>query len=79
MVHFFGILSPISSKRSEVETTPPGKVSFFGGVTDFAFGSVPMSRAEQDACFLAERWPEPAEDVRYTAPAFVRFRSPTRL
>lgn len=61
MVHFFGILSPDFGKRTEAPDAP-GKTEFFGGVPDFSFGAVPLSRAEQDACYLAGKGPEPEED-----------------
>jgi hypothetical protein len=58
MLHFFGILSPDFSRRVASEEAP-GKAGFFGGVPDAAFGAVPLSRAEQDACYLAGKAPEP--------------------
>jgi hypothetical protein len=78
MVHFFGILKP-GSGTPATTAEAPGKTNFFGGVSDFSFGAIPMSRAEQDMCFLTERCPEPAEDLRDAGPGFARFRSPTRL
>jgi len=78
MVHFFGILSPDFSKRTPTAEAPH-KAGFFGGAPDVAFGAVPMSRAEQDACFLQERAPEPAEDDRFPKPRFVRFHLPGLL
>ena len=79
MVHFFGILNPGFGKRHASEEAPQ-KAGFFGGVPDSAFGAIPMSRAEQDACFLSGQQPEPAEeDVRDSAPGFVHFRLPGLL
>lgn len=51
----------------------------FQGVPDAAFGAVPLSRAEQDAAYLAGAWPEPAEGEDDERPArrFVRFILPS--
>lgn len=58
MVHFFGIFGPGRlARRAEPEA--PAKANFFGGLPDVASGAVPMSRAEQDACFLYGKIPEP--------------------
>jgi hypothetical protein len=58
MVSFLGILGPGKMpRRAAVEA--PLKADFFGGMPDFAWGAVPMSRAEQDACYLAGKAPEP--------------------
>jgi hypothetical protein len=78
MVHFFGILGPGTSKR-HVAPDAPQKAGFFGGVPDTSFGAVPLSRAEQDACFLAGRQPEPAEDDGEPGQRFVQFRLPGLL
>lgn len=59
MMHFFGILSPGKLVRRK-QHEAPAKANFFGGWPDVAHGAVPMSRAEQDACFLAGKAPEPA-------------------
>jgi hypothetical protein len=67
MVHFFGIFSPTFGQRTEAAEAPH-KTGFFGGLPDAATGAVPLSRAEQDACFLNGKlaWePDPVE-----APAF---------
>lgn len=69
MVHFFGILNPGFGKRAAAEEAPH-KTGFFGGSPDPAFGAVPMSRAEQDACFLQERGPEPADRDVEPSPLF---------
>lgn len=58
MVHFFGIFGPGKLAR-RVEQEAPAKANFFGGLPDVATGAVPMSRAEQDACFLHGKIPEP--------------------
>jgi hypothetical protein len=59
MVHFFGILHPGEKHRHRSDEAPT-KASFFGGLPDAAFGAVPMSRLEQDACYLSGKAPEPA-------------------
>lgn len=58
MIYFFGILSPgrWSRRRSD---EAPAKANFFGGPPNAAMGAVPMSRAEQDACYLYDKAPEP--------------------
>ena len=61
MVHFFGILNPGSGKPVNAPEAPC-KAQFFGGLPDFSLGAVPMSRAEQDACYLAGKGPEPVKD-----------------
>lgn len=58
MVHFFGIFGPGPLKRRS-EQDAPAKANFFGGLPDAALGAVPMSRAEQDACYLSDKAPEP--------------------
>lgn len=78
MVHFFGILSPDFGKRVAAADAPH-KAGFFGGMPDSAFGAIPMSRAEQDACFLSGRLPEPADEDRDPEPRFVRFSLPGLL
>ncbi len=52
MVFFLGIFSPDFGKR-EASEEAPHKVAFFSAVPDVAMGAVPLSRAEQDACYLA--------------------------
>lgn len=52
MVFFLGILSPDFGKRAAAPEAP-NKTAFFGGLPDVAMGAVPMSRAEQDASYLA--------------------------
>ena len=59
MVHFFGILHPGQQDR-HTSGEAPAKTSFFGGLPDAAFGAVPMSRVEQDACYLNGKAQEPA-------------------
>jgi|GEM_PF-1747457 hypothetical protein len=58
MVHFFGILNPGKLLRTFAEEAPE-KANFFGGLPDAALGAVPLSRAEQDACYLGGKAPEP--------------------
>lgn len=58
MVHFLGIFGPNRFARSAGQEAPH-KANFFGGLPDAAMGAVPMSRAEQDACYLAGKAPEP--------------------
>lgn len=58
MVHFLGIFGPGPLKR-RASAEAPQKADFFGGNPDFAWGAVPLSRAEQDACFLNGSAPEP--------------------
>lgn len=58
MVHFFGILHP-GKLRRHAASEAPAKASFFGGVPDVSFGAVPLSRLEQDACYLHGKAPEP--------------------
>lgn len=72
MVHFFGILAPAFGKRSSADEAPY-KTEFFGGSPDAAFGAVPLSRAEQDACYLAGKsWePDPVEQLSARPYAFV--------
>jgi len=59
MLHFFGILHPGTKDRHHADEAP-AKASFFGGLPDAAFGAVPMSRLEQQACYLNGKAPEPA-------------------
>lgn len=75
MVHFFGILSPVLSKRSPADDAP-NKAEFFGGLPDFSLGAVPLSRAEQDACYLAGKGPEPVESERDLITRFARIARP---
>jgi len=75
MVHFFGILSPEFGKRVET-VDAPSKTEFFGGVPDFSLGAVPLSRAEQDACYLAGKGPEPIADDRAPVSRFARMFRP---
>ncbi len=58
MVSFFGILSPGKFRRTASDEAP-AKANFFGGFPDAALGAVPLSRAEQDACYLNGKAPEP--------------------
>lgn len=57
MVHFFGILSPSLGRRMPANEAPH-KASFFGPA-DPVLGTLPMSRSERDACYLAGKAPEP--------------------
>ncbi len=70
MVHFFGIFGPGKLAR-RAEDEAPAKANFFGGVPEAAVFSVPMSRAEQEACFLQGKAPEPdvteTEEERHDA------------
>lgn len=58
MVHFLGIFGPGKLLR-RIAAEAPEKANFFGGLPDVAQGAVPMSRAEQDACYLNAKAPEP--------------------
>lgn len=58
MLHIFGIFAPDFGKRG-AEEEAPNKAVFFGGSPDTAFGAVPLSRAEQDACYLNGKAVEP--------------------
>ena len=62
MVHFFGIFD---LGRLPRHTAPEAaaKASFFGGLPDAAWGAVPLSRAEQDACHRAGKSPEPEPEA----------------
>lgn len=51
MVHLFGILNPGRPARNEIDEAP-ARARVFTGLPDAALGAVPLSRAEQDACFL---------------------------
>jgi hypothetical protein len=65
MVHFFGILNPgkLSQRRA---AEAPAKVSFFNGLPDVALGAVPMSRLEQDVCYLNGKAPQPEQRCDFT-------------
>jgi len=58
MVSFFGIFSPGKLPR-RAAAEAPRKANFFGGTPDLAWGAVPITRAEQDACYLNSKAPEP--------------------
>ncbi|QQR40109.1 hypothetical protein [Devosia rhizoryzae] len=58
MVFFFGILDPGKQHGQRAEEAP-AKVPFFGGLPDLAQGAVPMTRLEQEACYLNGKAPEP--------------------
>lgn len=60
MVHFFGIFGPGRLPRTHTEEAP-AKASFFGGLPDAAQGAVPLTRAEQEACYLNGKAPEPED------------------
>ena len=64
VVPFFGILTPDFGQR-KVTDEAPYKAGFFGGSPDAVAGAVPLSRAEQDACYLnGKLWePDPLEQV----------------
>lgn len=51
MVYFLGVFSPGFGKREPADEAP-GKTAFFGAMADAAPIEVPLSRAEQDACYL---------------------------
>ena len=62
MVSFLGIFGPgILPRRAAAEA--PQKANFFGGMPDLAWGAVPMSRLEQDACYLNGKAPEPEQST----------------
>ena len=67
MVHFLGIFGPDHFQRRK-GAEAPDKANFFGGLPDVALGAVPMSRAEQDACFLAGKAPAPDEPTLRAEP-----------
>ena len=77
MVHFFGIFAPDFGKRSAADEAPH-KAGFFGGTPDVALGAVPLSRAEQDACYLnGKSWePDPVESAAARPYAFVSRYTP---
>lgn len=58
MVYFLGIFGPGRLLRRP-SAEAPHKANFFGGMPDIAWGAVPMTRAEQDACYLNGKAPEP--------------------
>lgn len=58
MFYFLGILGPGKLPRRATAEAPE-KANFFGGVPDMAWGGVPLSRAEQDACYFNGKAPEP--------------------
>lgn len=58
MVYFFGVFGPGRLTRAPA-VEAQNKANFFGGLPDAAHGAVPLSRAEQDACYLADKAPEP--------------------
>lgn len=62
MVHFFGIFDPGRFKRRP-SSEAPAKASFFGGGPELAWGMVPLSRAEIEACYLAGKAPEPDDHL----------------
>lgn len=68
MVHFFGIFGPGALERN-ASAEAPRKANFFGGLPDAALGAVPLSRAEQDACYLAGKVPVPFQDLERHAPS----------
>ena len=56
MVQLFEILGLGRFKRRETNDIP----NFFGGTgPELAWGMVPLSRAEVEACYLAGKAPEP--------------------
>lgn len=61
MVNFFGIFDPGRFKRRAVDEAP-AKANFFGSAgPELAWGLVPLSRAEVEACYLSGKAPEPDE------------------
>jgi hypothetical protein len=54
LVHFFGIFGPGPLERGSADEAP-AKANFFGGRRD----AVIPSRAEEDACYLSGKGPEP--------------------
>jgi hypothetical protein len=62
MVHFFGIFDPGKFRRAPADEAP-AKASFFGGARQPELVAAPMSRAEQDLCFLYGLAPEPVTDL----------------
>ncbi|UYN99137.1 MAG: hypothetical protein KIT02_14585 [Devosia sp.] len=64
MVHFFGVFGPERGPSRSAQDAPR-KTSFFGGLPDAALWAVPLSRAEQDACYLNGKAPEPDARDRY--------------
>ncbi|MBJ3786943.1 hypothetical protein [Devosia sediminis] len=62
MVHFLGIFGPDRFARSSGQEAP-NKANFFGGLPDAAMGAVPMTRAEQDACYLSGKAPLPHDGL----------------
>lgn len=61
MVNFFGIFDPGRFNRRPADEAP-AKANFFGGAgPELAWGLVPFSRAEIEACYLAGKAPEPDE------------------
>jgi len=58
MVYFFGIFGPHGTDRHPAAKVS-GKVNFFGGLPDAAQWAVPLSRAEQDACYRNGKGSEP--------------------
>lgn len=71
MVHFFGIFGPGKLAR-RAQDDAPAKANFFGGLPDPAQGAVPLTRAEQDACFLNGKGPEPCADTESSEQAEVQ-------
>ncbi|WEK06229.1 MAG: hypothetical protein P0Y65_08280 [Candidatus Devosia phytovorans] len=63
MVTFFGIFSPEVVKHAEAKEAPR-KRAFFGGLTE-PDDALPLTRAEQDACYLnGKAWePDPVEEA----------------
>lgn len=61
MVHFFGIFDPGKFARAATDEAP-AKANFFGGAREDGWIAAPMSRAEQDLCFLYGKAPEPIGD-----------------
>ena len=66
MVHFFGILSPGLGKAVPASEAPH-KTGFFGDLAGAEQGAFSLSRAEQDAFYLAGKAAEPEPDAEASA------------
>ena len=77
VVPFFGIFMPDFGQRKMTDEAPY-KAGFFGGVPDAAAGAVPLSKAEQDACYLnGKSWePDPVERAATRPYSFVSRYTP---
>ncbi|KKC31063.1 hypothetical protein [Devosia psychrophila] len=77
VVPFFGIFTPDFGQRKMTDEAPY-KAGFFGGLPDAAAGAVPLSKAEQDACYLnGKSWePDPVERAATRPYSFVSRYTP---